>query len=340
MTANAFRITLADNTVVGLCFEPILALANHSCNPNASVMFDGRIVSLRALDSIKKDEQIFISYIDCTSSRSTRQEELKDHYFFTCKCEKCSRDDSPYSSWQKHSHASNPKIDLLIPPRGLLTFARSMPKTQSPSSALERRSVSSSSSKQDLKNALLSPFQPPHHTLLHDLYLQHLNSSSYGSALTILLFVHLHSDPILYPQPHHPMRTIRLFTLSKLCLQLVSPDTPPLPSSLSIEYREIMESVDWISAAQILLILAKEGAKLSHGVESKFFRHVEGELEDVESVQRSRGTAGRALKLWGDGSASEEGVRYAERICEGLRVVGGKECAEAVIGTALLGVRR
>ena len=61
MITNAFRATLADDTPVGLCFEPILALANHSCSPNAVVMFDGRSVALRALEPVSKVQQLFIT---------------------------------------------------------------------------------------------------------------------------------------------------------------------------------------------------------------------------------------------------------------------------------------
>ena len=92
MACNAFRVTLADNAPIGLCFEPTLSLANHSCTPNAGIMFDGRSVTLRALNPIKKDEQIFISYIDSTSRKETRQAELQEHYFFTCNCSKCVKD--------------------------------------------------------------------------------------------------------------------------------------------------------------------------------------------------------------------------------------------------------
>jgi hypothetical protein len=70
MITNAFRATLADDTPVGLCFEPILAQANHSCSPNAVVVFDGRSVALRALESISKGDQVFISYITATEDRT------------------------------------------------------------------------------------------------------------------------------------------------------------------------------------------------------------------------------------------------------------------------------
>jgi hypothetical protein len=99
MSTNAFRATSTGNDPVGLCFEPVIAVANHSCIPNAVIVFDGRKIMLRALDPIKKDEQVFISYVDGTQRRETRQAELKEAYFFTCNCEKCAKDETPYQSW-------------------------------------------------------------------------------------------------------------------------------------------------------------------------------------------------------------------------------------------------
>lgn len=123
MTTNAFRLTLADNTPVGLCFEPIVSFANHSCTPNATVIFDGRRMELRALDHISKDEQIFISYIDPTQPTSIRQEELSSRYFFTCECEKCVQDDGPYATFLKAKPVPLAKADKFISGKGLIEFA-------------------------------------------------------------------------------------------------------------------------------------------------------------------------------------------------------------------------
>jgi hypothetical protein len=107
MKINAFSATLADDERVGLCFEPKIALANHSCCPNAAVVFNGRTVSLRALDTIKSSEQIFISYIDPTQSTDERQTLLKKRYFFSCQCLKCKgsnikRGETPYHTFKRY----------------------------------------------------------------------------------------------------------------------------------------------------------------------------------------------------------------------------------------------
>ena len=63
MKVNAFNATDSDDSPIGLCFEPLLAKANHSCVPNSFVSFDSRRVSLKALKPIRKDEELTIAYI-------------------------------------------------------------------------------------------------------------------------------------------------------------------------------------------------------------------------------------------------------------------------------------
>jgi SET and MYND domain-containing protein len=123
MKINAFSTTLADDERVGLCFEPKIALANHSCCPNAAVVFNGRTVSLRALDTIRSGEQIFISYIDPTQSTDERLTQLSKRYFFSCQCLKCrgshsGRGETPYLTFKRyasegHCVGSPPRMEVL-----------------------------------------------------------------------------------------------------------------------------------------------------------------------------------------------------------------------------------
>ncbi len=62
MQTNAFHRYDADLGQVGVFLEPALAMANHSCIPNAMVQFVGRRAVLRAETDIKLDEEIEISY--------------------------------------------------------------------------------------------------------------------------------------------------------------------------------------------------------------------------------------------------------------------------------------
>lgn len=82
---------------------------NHSCDPNVEVVYSPApvpshwpnllplthaqfptplTVEVRALRELKKDEEIFFSYIDTSLSLEERTNSLKD-YGFTCTCSKC-----------------------------------------------------------------------------------------------------------------------------------------------------------------------------------------------------------------------------------------------------------
>lgn len=67
MNVNSFRITDASGDEIGIGFDPLLGMANHSCVPNASLEFDGRCAVLTALTHIEEGEEITISYIGQSS---------------------------------------------------------------------------------------------------------------------------------------------------------------------------------------------------------------------------------------------------------------------------------
>lgn len=64
-------------------------MANHSCEENAYVAFDGPRLTMRSVVPIKKNEEIYVSYIKNHNPFRVRQMELKDRYMFTCACKKC-----------------------------------------------------------------------------------------------------------------------------------------------------------------------------------------------------------------------------------------------------------
>lgn len=90
MKTNSFRFT--SPTASGILFDPLLAMANHSCNPNASLDCVGRTVHLSALRDIEEGEQVFISYIDEDLPVDERKAMLRERYFFDCGCERCARE--------------------------------------------------------------------------------------------------------------------------------------------------------------------------------------------------------------------------------------------------------
>ncbi|EPE36391.1 SET [Glarea lozoyensis ATCC 20868] len=346
MATNAFRATLPDDTPIGLCYEPTLALANHSCTPNAYIMFDGRSISLIALDSIEQDEQLFISYVDFTQSRDLRRAELRQRYFFQCECKKCTDDLNPYQILIQTPVAPSPKFDLFVDRKSLVDHARSRTTTlthldtstltqssQKVYTILDQtRSTASPQAKLNLlKQGLhfLSQFHtnalhalPPYPTLLDEVYLLYIDTSYLPAALILLLFTFLNCDVYNWPQPHHPVRVTRLFTIARLLKYAASLQLEDLTSSLPTVPSEVLQSVDFIDAVHVVLVLVDDLGRKSHGADSRFMVQVAEELKEVEEVQRLRGDSGRAIRGWQSGN-SNESMKVVESVLSGLRLLAG-----------------
>ncbi|GAA5919477.1 hypothetical protein JCM1841_002222 [Sporobolomyces salmonicolor] len=96
-THNSFALTSStDMTNIGVSISPLTALFNHSCSPNAVVVFPSfpssswpkhmRVVTLKP---ISPGEEVLTSYVDIALPRELRRKELKDRYKFDCDCVEC-----------------------------------------------------------------------------------------------------------------------------------------------------------------------------------------------------------------------------------------------------------
>jgi hypothetical protein len=115
---NTHSLTTPTLTPIGLAVSPLLALINHSCHPNAVLVFprssksakrepemhlvclqeitpgDEVSVVVSFVDTLTESgNQITVSYIDTTLPCSRRRELLEDTYGFKCNCSLCSGGD-------------------------------------------------------------------------------------------------------------------------------------------------------------------------------------------------------------------------------------------------------
>ncbi|KAF8526583.1 hypothetical protein BU17DRAFT_40361 [Hysterangium stoloniferum] len=106
-TTNTFALTCPTLSPLGTCVSPIAALFNHSCDPNAVIVFP-RPTAKRtasssipnaaleprlhviALKDIERGQEVLTSYIDTTVPTAQRQRTLKESYNFSCICTLCS----------------------------------------------------------------------------------------------------------------------------------------------------------------------------------------------------------------------------------------------------------
>ncbi|KAI9453061.1 SET domain-containing protein [Russula earlei] len=101
---NSITLTSPSLAPLGVCVSPLVALINHSCDPNAVVVFPRSTkdpagqepeVQVIAIRDISPGEEIFTSYIDTTLPRIQRQAALLSTYNFSCRCRLCSRPPEP-----------------------------------------------------------------------------------------------------------------------------------------------------------------------------------------------------------------------------------------------------
>ncbi|KAM0791084.1 hypothetical protein ACM66B_004375 [Microbotryomycetes sp. NB124-2] len=95
--SNAHYIKSFSSEDVGLASCPLASTVNHSCAPNAAVVFPWSHTSqkpilfqIRALRRIETGEEILISYTNLTRPTWKRQEALQDEFSFACDCISCS----------------------------------------------------------------------------------------------------------------------------------------------------------------------------------------------------------------------------------------------------------
>ncbi|TKY89878.1 hypothetical protein EX895_001175 [Sporisorium graminicola] len=122
-SSNSFTLTDSDLNPLGVCMHASMAMINHSCTPNAAVVFpfggaaksgqqkwrDGedKIMQLVALRAIEPGEELLISYVDIADTYEERRSYLKKRYCFDCRCDLCRQSHaklSPVSS--QHPFAS------------------------------------------------------------------------------------------------------------------------------------------------------------------------------------------------------------------------------------------
>ncbi|TKA52304.1 hypothetical protein B0A53_04772, partial [Rhodotorula sp. CCFEE 5036] len=105
--SNSFALTCpTDLSNIGVSISPLTALINHSCVPNAVVVFPSfpksaapssapspspsKNMAVVALRDLERGEEVVTSYVDLSLPREERQKELQERYKFVCHCEGCS----------------------------------------------------------------------------------------------------------------------------------------------------------------------------------------------------------------------------------------------------------
>lgn len=210
---NSFNLTTALYDRVGLYFHPYAALINHSCDYNATVGFDGEELFVKAIRPIKKDEQVFISYVDTTTPKEVRCRELSERYYFDCKCAKCIKDLDAEVDKQFSEH----KEALEIVERNALELMQSASADDTkPEEAIQNLEAAM----HILHQTSSWPLTRQPYALLRDkLIVSLLSAGNFSRAFTHAAIRYLRVDPVIY-DPGHPIRHIHAWILAKLAIFL------------------------------------------------------------------------------------------------------------------------
>ncbi|CAN8257745.1 unnamed protein product [Cochlearia groenlandica] len=95
-SCNAHSICDSELRPQGIGLFPFVSIINHSCSPNAVLVFEEQMAVVRAMENIPKDTEVTISYIETAGSTLTRQKSLKEQYLFHCECARCSNIGTPH----------------------------------------------------------------------------------------------------------------------------------------------------------------------------------------------------------------------------------------------------
>ena len=305
---NSLTLWTSTFDSLGICIDPLVASANHSCDPNAVTVFDGPQLSLRSLRPIAKDGEVFISYIDVTNPFHRRQSELSERFYFTCDCAKC------------ELGPTGPNDDFLQDPAILNksvireTFIASDNTVQD----TERIDDSDHGGNDDVSNWLgkveaysfdlleqarrlrgadASSLLPnglracidtklwPEHrqpipALRQELFLGHLSSDDLEQAFIqgLKLYFQAHGQAyVKNQQPFHPIRVVHIWTLTLLGLRISSD-----PEDAHVKKLFENQGLDFEPALLCLFHEVEQAVGSSHGSNSTFARAVYQMSGDVK----------------------------------------------------------
>ncbi|KAF2850643.1 SET domain-containing protein [Plenodomus tracheiphilus IPT5] len=295
---------------LGIVLDSTLGHINHSCAPNAYIMMDGAEISIRTLNPIKKDEEIYISYVDTTHPFHRRQSELSARWFFVCKCAKCQKGASldednwtigPKGLTKEMEHAADAIIEhegLAHDPSNYVGDSREEVRI----AALQGKAYAEYERAQQLpspeeavqaiqdvmqfchQSKLWLVHRQPYAALRDDLIVNLLSTGRFVDAWAQCAKRYKCILPKWYPVPFHPVRVVQTWQMAMLAAHLAS--------------SEDGDRVPGANMGLIAIMLVKQvsdTASYSHGADSAFTRSVRVKAKEmIEALKESIGNPNKA----------------------------------------------
>ncbi|KAI1349870.1 hypothetical protein F5Y01DRAFT_168950 [Xylaria sp. FL0043] len=246
--------SVLDDVPLGMAFDPLVSSANHSCDPNARLVFNQPQHEIRALRKINAGEEIFISYTEPTHPFGVRQAALQEYYYFTCRCTKCEKGveleakrfpQRPEDLGSEYRKLADKLVSRHESELSKHLVPGSDDEAQRRVAALEAEAYAvlynKSASIDDVKGAIQmcigskmwSWTSQPVAQLCRRLGTMYLQSGMLYEAFRLGVKLHLEILPGLYPQEFHPDRLVNAWSVSTLINVLCNPAHEELYQELS-----------------------------------------------------------------------------------------------------------
>ncbi|EMD62868.1 hypothetical protein COCSADRAFT_144768 [Bipolaris sorokiniana ND90Pr] len=280
--SNALTLITPTLDPLGIIVDPTLCQMNHSCDPNAYIMMDGPLISIRTLRPIRKDKEIFISYIDTTHPYQKRQDELQARWFFTCRCAKC-QDKATHQedNWLVPANsdfvASKEELEALASNQEqMFTLYEQVQGTPNAEAVIP---VLKESLKACRESGNWPLYRQPYASIRDELIVNLLSVGKYQEAWAHSAKRYKYILPKLYPVPFHPVRVVQTWQMAMLAAYLAG--------------TEEGVGAPGVNMGLIAMMLVKQVldvAPMSHGQDNAFTKSVmEKTREMVEELKRSVG---------------------------------------------------
>ncbi|KKY26210.1 putative set and mynd domain [Diplodia seriata] len=266
---------------LGISFDPLACRANHCCDPNAFVIMDGAQLSYRALKPIAKDDEVFISYIDATNPFERRQAELRQRYHFSCACSKCGKGPTLREDrWLTGSSS------LQVAKPGAIegtAFAK-LEQARGGSLYVQELQPIEEGLRFCGETGVYPADRQPYATMRDEYIVGCLYASRFVDAWLHAVRRYFDVDPLLYPQPHHPLRVVHKWSLAMLTLVVAQDHHEALARTLGTEFAKLNLGVVLFG----VLVETVANVSASHGAGSGFARMVMDKFEQIR-VDMTRG---------------------------------------------------
>ncbi|KAH6898904.1 hypothetical protein B0T10DRAFT_123156 [Thelonectria olida] len=313
---NAFQRWDFELGHAAIFLEPTLAMANHSCLPNANVEFVGRKAVLQAETEIRTGDEIEISYTDYTYPLPVRQQALKP-YHFTCKCRRCEQDLSIYQACalspnielnraslvldmtklKTHAAATNAKKAALANEHSGNTAEIVADRCELPPDTVKENRKMLEKQWQTCKGLVSEGWWAvtPLYQVLSDIALHYVREQRYISALLVTCLVATDADPYRYVAPFHPQRSAKIFLIAKLLALTASEAHIPGDSAekwtngptdgVAAQALDTLKGVDQTSLCQMLLLMVLQNAPAGYVDEWGLALEAKAILNDIDQLQ-------------------------------------------------------